>query len=138
MILHVLVHIKRVEFLAVKARKEHAHHKKQVERFHRRILLLHAPVDIIVVGTEILGRECRAIPGVVVVHDGLQLVPLRGAVSKARIHSGVIIILVGVLGIGEHRADRNLRVKGLENLVVLDELRHRLNGEYRIKLTVDC
>ncbi len=53
-ILHVLVHIKRVEFLAVKARKEHAHHKKQVERFHRRILLLHTAVDIIVVGTEIL------------------------------------------------------------------------------------
>ena len=122
MILHVLVNIKCVELLAVKACEEHAHHEKQVQRFHCWVFLLHSAVNVIIVGTEILGGVLCTVTLVVVVHDGLQLIALCIVISKTSIHASVIILLVGVLLIGEHGTNGDFRIERFENLVIFDKL----------------
>ena len=71
MILHVLINIERVEFLAVEASKEHSYHKAKVERLHVGLLFLHAEVDVIVIRAEVFGGETRSIHIIIVIHDGL-------------------------------------------------------------------
>ena len=140
MIFHVLIHIKRVEFLAVEARKEHAYHKTKVERFHVCPLLFHAKIDVVVIRTKVFCGELGAIHLVIVVHNGLQLVCFaRALISKpACAHTRMDIVLTAVCCVCKHCPDSNLGFKTLKNLIISNEGGHRLHRKECIKLPVEC
>ena len=71
MIFHVFVNIESVEFLAVKACKEHTDNQAEVKRLHVSLLFLHAEIDVIVICTEVFCGETRSIHIIIVIHDGL-------------------------------------------------------------------
>src|SRR5699024_9388118 len=137
-ILQVLIHIKRVELLAVKSGEEHTHYKAEVKRLHIRFLLFHAQVDVIVVGTEVFGSECSAEHFIVVVHNGLQFVRFTCAFTdiSPRIHSCLLIVLATVGSVGEYSSDTDFRIQGLEYLVIADKHWHGLHSKQCVKLTV--
>ena len=137
-VLQVLVHIERIELLAVEARKEHAHDKAKVKRLHVRFLLFHALIDVIVIGSEILSSICRAEHFVVVIHDGLQFVRLTYAFADilSRTHSCLFVILATVGSVCEHSSDTDFRFQRLEYLVVTYEHWYGLHGKQRVKLSV--
>ena len=121
MIFHVFVNIECVEFLAVKAGKEHTDNQAEVKRLHVGLLFLHAEVDVIVICTEVFCSETRSIH-IIVIHDGLQFVCIACAVTcKATgVHTGLFVVLTTVGSICEDCSNLNLRVKALEYLVVTD------------------
>ena len=118
MIFQVLIHIQRVEFLGIKACEEHSDNKKKVEGLHVGTLLLHAQVDVIIIGTEVVGREIGMEHAVVVVHDSLQLVCRYLIVGETLVHACLLIILAVISSVGEHRTDAYLRIEFLEYLIV--------------------
>ena len=122
MILHIFVNIESVEFLAVKASKEHTDNQAKVKRLHVCLLFLHAKVDVIIIRTEVLGCETCSIHIVIVIHDGLQFISLACtfACKTAGVHTGLLIVLVAVGSVCEDCPNPNLRIEALEYLVVTD------------------
>ena len=137
MILQVLVHIKRVEFLGVETCEEHPDDKQEVERFHLFPAFLHPFVHIVVICPEIVGREPGAEHAVVIVNNGLQLVGIDLCRGKSFVHPRLLVVLVGVGCIGEDRTDFDFGIQFLEYLVVTQQHRHGLNGEQCIVLAVE-
>ena len=140
MILHVFVNIESVEFLAVKASKEHTDNQAEVKRLHVCLLFLHAKVNVIVICTEVLCSETRSIHIIIVIHDGLQFVCIACAVTRKTtgVHASLFVVLAAVCSVCEHRSDSDLRVEALEYLIVADEHRHRLHGKQCVKLSIEC
>ena len=121
--LHVLVHIQRIKFLAVKSREEHTNHQTKVKRLHIRFLFLHAEVDVVIIGTEIFSSETGSIHFVVVIHDSLQFICFSGTLAHiaSGVHAGKCIVLTAVCCIGKDCSDTNLRLEALEYLIVTDK-----------------
>ena len=122
MVLHVFVNIESVEFLAVKASKEHTDNQAEVKRLHVCLLFLHAEVDVIVIRTEVFCGKTRSIHIIIVIHDGLQLVCLTSAVTDitTSVHTGLLIVLTTVGSVCEDCSNPYLRIEALKYLVVTD------------------
>ena len=107
-VLKLLVHIEDRERLGVEAGEEHIHHEQNVELLG--LLAFDAIRDVLVVGGEGVRGEVRAVAGVVVADDALQ-----GVAAQLVLSLGVL-----VRAIGEYRADGEVVVDGLEEVVVAD------------------
>ena len=138
MVFHILVYIKRIEFLAVKTGKEHSDDQTKIKRPHINSLLFHTQVDVIVICTEVLCRKRCPEHFIVVIHDGLQFVRLACAFADIlpRIHSSLFIVLAAVGSVCKYCTDTDFRLQRLEYLVIADKHRYGLHGKQRIKLTV--
>ena len=121
--LHVLVHIQRIKFLAVKSREEHTNYQTKVKWLHIRFLFLHAEVDVVIIGTEVFGRKTGSIHFVVVIHDSLQFIRFSGTIAHiaSGIHACQRIVLTAVCGISKDCSDTNLRLEAFEYLVVTNQ-----------------
>ena len=117
MVLKLLIHVEDGERLGVEAGEEHIHHEQNVELLG--LLALDAIRDVLVVGGEGVRGEVRAVAGVVVADDALQGVAAQ------------LVLALGVLvrAVGEYRADGEVVVDGLEEVVVADERRDGRDGE---------
>ena len=135
-IFQVLIHIECVEFLGIKACEEHSDNKEKVERFHVGTLLLHAQVDVIIIGAEVVGREVGVEHAVVVVHDSLQLVCRHPVVGEAMVHASLLVILAVIGRVGKHCTDAYLRIELLEYLVVAKQHRDRLYGKQSVEIPI--
>ena len=135
-IFQVLIHIERVELLGIKACEEHSDNKKKVERLHIGTLLLHAQVDVVIIGTEVVGREVGVEHAVVVVHDSLQLVCRHLIVGETLVHACLLIVLAVIGSVGKHRTDAYLRIEFLEYLVVAKQHGDRLYGKQGVEIPI--
>ena len=125
----VLVQIQRVQRLGVEPGEHHVDHQQDVHL--RKVLLLHAPRDVLAVRIEGVQREGRAEHRVVVVHAAPQ--KLLGVLVAALVH-----VLVGLVredcGHAVALALRPRLVQCLERVVILPE---RLDGIDREQRRVD-
>ena len=125
----VLVQIQRVQLLGVEPGEHHVDHQQDVHL--RKVLLLHAPRDVLAVCIEGIRREGRAEHRVVVVHAAPQ--KLLGVLVAALVH-----VLVGLIREDSgHTVALGLRsrlVQLLERVVILPE---RLDGIDREQRRVD-
>ena len=117
MVLKLLIHVEDGERLGVEAGEEHIHHEQNVELLG--LLAFDAIRDVLVVGGEGVRGEVRAVAGVVVADDALQGVAAQ------------LVLALGVLvrAVGEYRADGEVVVDRLEEVVVADERRDGRDGE---------
>ena len=140
MIFHILVHIERIQLFTVKACKEHTHNKTKIKRFHIRLLLFHAQIDVIIVSTEVLrGKRCAEV-FIIIVHDGLQFIRLTHALFCILpcTHAGLFIILTIVSSISKHSTNTDFRIQRSEYLVIAYKHRHGLHRKQSIKLSIEC
>ena len=140
MIFHVLVHIERIQLFTVKACKEHTHNKTKIKRFHIRLLLFHAQIDVIIVSTEVLcGKKCAEI-FIIIVHDGLQFIRFTHTLFCILpcTHTGLFIILTIIGCVCKYCTYTDFRIQRFENLVIAYKHRNRLHGEQCVKLSIKC
>ena len=139
-VFHILVYIKRIEFLAVKTGKEHSDDQTKIKRLHISSLLFHTQVNVIIICTEVLCRKRCPEHFIVVIHDGLQFINLTGTVIQIRTctHSCQIIILTSIGCISKNCTYTNLGIQFLEYLVITDKHRYGLYSKQCIELSVKC
>ena len=71
MIVHILIHIECIEFLAVKARQEHADYQTEVKWLHVCFLFLHTKIDVVIICTEVFCSETCTEHIIIIIHNSL-------------------------------------------------------------------